>query len=112
MSPGNMIHVRSKDSIQVNEWSHIAFSYDGTGKAGGINLFKNGEKFEFEIRLNNLSKSIKPVSASGINIEERPVLIGKTYEGSTGDNGLFMGKMDDLKIFNKSISNLEVKNAI
>ena len=108
MSPGNMVHVRSKDSIKVDEWSHLAFSYNGTGKAKGITFYKNGNPFEFETQIDNLSKSIKPVSASGINLEQRAVLVGKTYEGSTGDNGLFMGKMDDLKIFNKAISQLEL----
>ena len=108
MSPGNMVHVRSKDSIKVDEWSHLAFSYNGTGKAKGITFYKNGNPFEFETQIDNLSKSIKPVSGSGINLEQRAVLVGKTYEGSTGDNGLFMGKMDDLKIFNKAISQLEL----
>ena len=109
MSPGNMIHLRSKDSIKVEEWNHLAFSYNGTGKAKGVTFYKNGEPFMLEPLINNLSKSIKPVSASGMTIEERAILIGKTYEGSTGDNGLFMGKMDDLKIFSKAISPLELK---
>lgn len=108
MAPGNMIHVRSKDSIKINEWNHLAFTYDGTGKAQGIKLYKNGSSLSFETPINNLSKSIKPVSASGINLEKRAVLIGKTYEGSTGDNGLFMGKMDELKIYRKAITPLEI----
>ena len=107
MSPGNMVHVRSKDSIKVNEWTHLSFSYNGNGKANGVHLFKNGTPFLVETKINNLSKSIKPVSASGINLEERAVLIGKTYEGSTGDNGLFIGTMDDLKIYDKALSALE-----
>ena len=107
MSPGNMIHVRSKDSIKVNEWTHLSFSYNGNGKANGVRLFKNGTPFLVNTKINNLSKSIKPVSTSGINLEERAVLIGKTYEGSTGDNGLFIGTMDDLKIYDKALSALE-----
>ena len=108
MAPGNMIHVRSKDSVELYEWAHLAFTYNGTGKANGIKLFRNGIPLLFEIQINNLSKSIKPVSTSGINLEKRAVLVGKTYESSTGDNGLFMGKMDELKIYNKAITPLEV----
>ena len=108
MAPGNMIHVRSKDSVELYDWAHLAFTYNGTGKANGIKLFKNGIPLLFEIQINNLSKSIKPVSTSGINLEKRAVLVGKTYESSTGDNGLFMGKMDELKIYNKAITPLEV----
>ena len=104
-----MIHIRSKKPIKINEWTHLAFTYNGKGKAEGIKLYSNGTPFGFEIILNNLSKSIKPVSASGLKLEERPILVGKTYEGSTGDNGLFMGKMDDIKIYNKPLSSLEMK---
>ena len=109
MAPGNMIHLKSKDSIKVNEWTHLSFSYDGTGEAKGIKLFKNGRLFPYVTELNNLSKSIQPVSASGLKIEQRPVLVGKTYEGSTGDNGLFMGKMDELRIYGTALTPLEVK---
>ena len=109
MAPGNMIHLKSKDSIKVNEWTHFSFSYDGTGDAKGIKLFKNGRLFPYVTELNNLSKSIQPVSASGLKIEQRPVLVGKTYEGSTGDNGLFMGKMDELRIYGAALTPLEVK---
>ena len=30
--------------MKVNNWYHIAFSYDGRGNSSGINLFLNGEK--------------------------------------------------------------------
>ena len=108
MAPGNMIHIRSKESVNLNNWAHLTFTYNGTGKANGLNIYKNGVSIDFEIKINNLSKSIKPVTASGLNLEKKPVLIGKTYETSTGDNGLFMGKMDELKIYNKAITPLEV----
>ena len=108
IAPGNMIHIRSVNSIKTNEWNHLAFSYDGKGDAEGIKLFKNASEFQFETRINNLSKSIKPVSASGLKLEDRAILIGKTYGTSIGDNGLFMGMMDDLRIYGKSISELEI----
>jgi|TARA_B110000285_G_scaffold235616_1_gene318773 hypothetical protein len=107
MSPGNMIHVRSTEAVLINQWTHLSFAYNGTGKANGVQLFKNGSPFATSTKINNLSKSIKPVSTSGMHVEQRAVLIGKTYEGSTGDNGLFKGKMDDLKIYDKSLSALE-----
>ena len=59
MSPGNMIHVRSKESIKINEWTHLSFSYNGNGKANGVRLFKNGTPFIVNTKINNLSKSIK-----------------------------------------------------
>ena len=34
--PHNLIHTRSKDSIKVGEWTHIAMSYDGSIHTDGI----------------------------------------------------------------------------
>ena len=109
MAPGNMIHIRSKDSLPINQWTQLAFTYEGTGEAEGVKLYQNGAPLIFEILIDKLSKSIKPVSASGLKLEKRPILIGKTYEGSTGDNGLFMGKMDEIKIYGRPLTGLEVK---
>ena len=109
IAPGNMIHIKTPQSIPVDEWKHVAFSYDGSGKAKGITLYLNGEILSFQTVIDNLYKSIKPVSSSGIKEEDRPVLIGKSYEGSTGDNGTFSGSMDDLMLFNKELSALELR---
>ena len=109
IAPGNMIHIRSKENIKVHEWNQLAFSYDGTGKAEGLKIYKNGRPFDFVTKINNLSKSIKPVTSSGLKLEKRPILIGKTYENSTGDNGLFMGKMDDIRIYKKELTDLEIR---
>ena len=61
-----MIHIRSKENIKVHEWNQLAFSYDGTGKAKGVKIYKNGRAFDFITKIDNLSKSIKPVTASGL----------------------------------------------
>jgi len=109
VAPGNMIHVKAPEIIPTEKWKHLAFSYDGSGKAKGVKIYIDGEKIPLENLIDNLYKSIKPVSASGIKEEDRPVLIGKSYEGSTGDNGTFSGSMDELMLFEKELSGLELK---
>ena len=89
IAPGNMVHIRTEQTIHVEQWKHLAFSYSGSGKADGIKLFIDGKEVAIENLIDNLYKSIKPVSASGMKIEDRPILVGKSYEGSTGDNGTF-----------------------
>ena len=64
--PGDAIHVKSTDSLKLNNWHHIAFSYDGSGNASGIILFLNGEKINKKVVFENLKKSILPISSSGI----------------------------------------------
>ena len=108
IAPGNMVHLRTEQTIPVEQWKHLAFSYNGSGKADGIKLFIDGKEVAIENLIDNLYKSIKPVSASGMKIEDRPILVGKSYEGSTGDNGTFSGSMDDLVFFDKKLSALEL----
>ena len=108
--PGDAIHVKSVDSLKVNNWYHIAFSYDGRGNSSGINLFLNGEKINKKVVFDNLKKSILPVSSSGIYLQEQALKIGASGDFSSGDNGWVKGLMDELFIFNKSISTYELKN--
>tara|TARA_B100000575_G_scaffold50638_1_gene37383 strand:- start:2470 stop:5685 length:3216 start_codon:yes stop_codon:yes gene_type:complete len=108
--PGDAIHVKSVDSLKVNNWHHIAFSYDGSGNSSGINLFLNGEKINKKVVFDNLKKSILPVSSSGIYLQEQALKIGASGDFSSGDNGWVEGLMDELFIFNKSISSYELKN--
>ena len=107
--PGNAIHVKSPDSIKINKWDHLAFTYDGSGEASGVKLFLNGNQINQIVKTDNLYKSIKPVSSSGIRNERRSVKVGESYDGSSGDNRIFKGKMDELFIFNKSLSTFEIK---
>jgi hypothetical protein len=107
--PGNAIHVKSPDSLKVNKWDHLAFTYDGSGEASGVKLFLNGNQINQIVKTDNLYKSIKPVSSSGIRNERRSVKVGESYDGSSGDNRIFKGKMDELFIFNKSLSTFEIK---
>ena len=108
--PGDAIHVKSIDSLKVNNWYHIAFSYDGSGNSSGINLFLDGEKINKKVVFDNLKKSILPVSSSGIYLQEQALKIGASGDFSSGDNGWVEGLMDELFVFNKSISTYELKN--
>ena len=108
--PGDAIHVKSIDSLKVNNWHHIAFSYDGSGNSSGINLFLDGEKINKKVVFDNLKKSILPVSSSGIYLQEQALKIGASGDFSSGDNGWVEGLMDELFVFNKSISTYELKN--
>lgn len=108
IAPSNMIHIRTTQSIPVEQWKHVAFSYNGSGKATGIKLFIDGQEAVVENRIDNLYKSIKPVSVGGMKVEKRAILVGKSYESFSGDNGTFSGAMDELILFNKKLSGLEM----
>lgn len=55
----NAITVRSKRGISRREWVHLAFSYDGSGKAAGVKLYIDGKPQEVEIVSDTLTDSIR-----------------------------------------------------
>ena len=107
--PHNYIHNRSQDSIPLNTWTHLAFTYDGSGKAGGIQLFVNGLVIKNEIAFDNLYKSIHPVKVGNHELNNTPLRVGKSYRSYTGESGFFKGKLDELIIFDRQITPLEIQ---
>ena len=113
VAPSNLIHVRSMDSLKLNEWHHLSLTVDGSGKTEGVQFFHNGEEIKTEGVIDNLYKTMKPTyreREKGFVSTRRNLIIGKSYEGSTGDYGLFAGKLDELKFFNGILTPFEVRS--
>ncbi|TYA74630.1 DUF1553 domain-containing protein [Seonamhaeicola marinus] len=101
--PSNAIQVTSKEPITGKEWANVTVSYDGSGKAEGVHLYKNGEEIPVEVDINNLYKSIlfKPnIHTYGF----RGFRIGRR----DGMKSFVDGGIDNLKIFDKALSAIEV----
>ncbi|CAN0519920.1 unnamed protein product, partial [Laminaria digitata] len=56
--PHNYMQVTSLQGISSEDWQHVFFSYDGSGKAEGIRLFVNGQQIAHEIPYDKLYKTI------------------------------------------------------
>ncbi|MBX2875380.1 MAG: DUF1553 domain-containing protein [Saprospiraceae bacterium] len=101
--PQNAIQVTSKASIEPKKWSQVTVTYDGSSQAEGVTLFIDGQKQEVEIDYNNLYKSIlfKPdihtYGFSGMTLGVRDKFIP-----------FKKGGLDELKIFDRQLSHLEV----
>ncbi len=106
--PHNYIHIKSKQSIPLNEWKHVGFSYDGSGKAKGLSLFIDGSKVAIEIGYDKLYKSIKTIKSAIHTIYNQPVKVAKSYRGFTGENGIFKGALDDIRIYEREVSQAEM----
>ncbi|MGI9549932.1 MAG: DUF1553 domain-containing protein [Aurantibacter sp.] len=106
--PHNYIHIRSKDSIKKHEWRHVAFSYDGSGKANGLKIFVDGREQTVDIAYDRLYKSIKTIKDKEHTLYTRSIKVARNYSFSTGENGIFQGKIDDIRIYWRTLSPLEV----
>lgn len=101
--PTNAIQVISKSPLSEKEWANVTITYDGSGKAEGVQLYKNGEHLPTEIEINNLYKSIlfKPnIHTYGFH--------GFQIGRRDGMKSFVDGGVDNLKIFNTSLSAVEV----
>ena len=71
------------------------------------------ENIEKVILINNLYKSILPTKRDKekgfVDNKKSKLQIGRSNEGSTGDYGLFTGKMDEFRFYNEELTEFEVK---
>lgn len=101
--PQNALQITTKSIIEPGKWSQLTVTYDGSSKAEGVSIFIDGEKQEVEIDYNNLYKSIlfKPdIHTYGFN----GITLGARDKFIPFKNG----GLDEIKVFDRQLSDLEV----
>ena len=125
--PHNYFHVQTLQTIETNQWTHVGFTYDGSEKGAGVNIFINGQPVKTVTQYDHLYKSIKPIAGvpagdftKQINTKafddielaykqiRRPVKVAKSYRAYTGEYGVFKGIIDEIRIFDKELSFVEM----
>lgn len=101
--PSNAIQVKTKNPIPKKEWSHITVSYDGLARAEGVHIYLNGKEVPLEIEINSLYKSI----LFRKNVHNYP-FYGFTLGVRDKFKTLKDGGIDNLRIYNRELSALEV----
>ncbi len=100
--PHNMIHVKSKESVQLDKWNHLFVSYDGSMDSEGVELAINGKKAERIEVYNRLYKNILPIEVNR-ELSDRGLQVGQSYRAFTGDNGILNGYLDEMLIFENQV---------
>lgn len=106
--PDDYIEVVTTREVAFDLWSQIGFTYDGSGKAAGVELFLNGEKQEVIILSDKLTRSILPIHEYTAKLDTASVRLGKSYRLFTSDPGIYLGAMDEVKLFDRKLSALEM----
>ncbi|MBL9210515.1 MAG: DUF1553 domain-containing protein, partial [Opitutaceae bacterium] len=91
----NAIAVRTKQRISRKEWVHLAFTYDGSGKAAGVRLFINGRPQEVEVVTDTLSGSIRTTA---------PLQLARRTGGSASPETSFQ----DVRVYARALAADEV----
>ncbi len=93
--PEDLIHIEADEDFPAKAFTHIAITYDGSGKAAGLKLYVNGVLAKSSVKKDNLAGSIRT---------KTPFSIGRRGESSV----LFHGHIDDLCIYQRALSALEI----
>ena len=106
--PQNYLQVTTQATLPKNTWHHVMFAYDGLGNAKGVRLFINGESVECTIAYDNLYRSIVHGWGKQEGWPQKPVIVGRSGRFYTGDNGVFLGSIDHITLFNQYVTEREV----
>ncbi len=106
--PHNYMQITADISIPKEEWHHVLFTYDGLGQASGIHLYVNGKKIKCSTDYDNLYRTIVYDWKKQEGWHQKPVMVGRSGRFYTGDNGVFIGSIDHIKLFNRYLTAREV----
>jgi hypothetical protein len=101
--PQNAIQVSTLAPVPAKQWTKVTVTYDGTSKAFGAKIYVNGEAAKTAVDFDNLykgilyEKDIHTYGFQGFMVGQRNLLI------PFKDGGI-----DELKIYDKSLTPLEV----
>ncbi len=93
--PDEAIHVQTEKDLPFDTFQHLAFTYDGSGKAAGVKLFVNGQPVATKALKDKLPGTIKTTASFAI--------------GRRGGGGSpFSGRVDELCVFPRALTEAEV----
>lgn len=88
------IRVESQQALPLDQWCHVAVTYDGSRVADGIRVFIDGQPIAMDVKLDRINQSFAALT--------EPLRIG-------GGQSYFCGEMDDLRIYDRDLDPTEVE---
>ncbi|HUG90314.1 MAG TPA: DUF1553 domain-containing protein, partial [Planctomycetaceae bacterium] len=95
--PGDALKVVGKAQVPGNEWTHVAVTYDGSGKAAGVKVYYNGKAQETLVEADALKSTVR----TGV-----PFKIGQRNTSEP----LNAAGLQDLRIYTRALSPAEVES--
>ena len=92
--PDNALHLVTNEILENEKWQHVFVTYDGSSRAAGIRVYVDGTPRMATVTIDALSDSIQTTS---------PLRIGRRNPG-----GAFQGRIDDVRFYDRRLSDTEV----
>jgi len=100
--PGNAVAIRTNGQIPKGAWSHIAWSWDGSGRAKGLKLYIDGHLAESTVLEDSLWKKINAYGDLGDSRGDW------TFSQRFRDKGFKGGEIADVAFATRALSPIEV----
>jgi len=98
--PGNALKVSTRDAVlKPGEWQHVFVTYNGSGKAAGIQIYINGVP---QKRLIVNTNTLAPKASIHTTV---PLKIGQRSEGQHFTDG----SVQDARVYDRQLSAVEIK---
>ncbi|MGL4513607.1 MAG: DUF1553 domain-containing protein [Lacipirellulaceae bacterium] len=95
--PGDAIRLRARALLPLDRWVHLAVTYDGSSRAAGMRLYVDGVLATTDVVRDCLTKS-------AVDPEINRVAVGARFR----DRGFTGGEVDELLLFDRRLSALEI----
>jgi len=83
----NALQIRTHDRLRLGQWYHVTLTSDGSGRASGMNLYVDGQRYDVDVLQDTLTGSFAT---------DAPLRLGSKPLGKP-----FYGAVDDLRLYNK-----------
>ena len=105
--PYQSLDIRTKQDVPMNEWVHFVWTYDGSSKAEGMQVYQNGEPTEIVIERNYLYRSTYPYQdlTGSVYMQYQGLVIGNRHY----DQDFTGGRIDEVRILNQEAGGLVAK---
>ena len=97
--PGSSLKVVALEAIPADRWVHVTLTYDGSSRAAGARIYVDGQPAATEVVRDKLAGDI-----TYDREKQPPLLLGHRFR----DNGFKGGAVDELRMFARELSPLEV----
>jgi hypothetical protein len=84
------LRVETERPIELNQWHHVAMTYDGSRVAAGVRIYVDGQPQKLKVILDHLTQSFE----SGFESKDE-LWLG----GGAGPDNNFRGQMRDVRIY-------------
>ncbi len=105
--PYQSLDIRDPEALPLNQWVHYVWTYDGSSKAKGMRIYRNGEEIRPKIRRDYLYRSTKPYldTRATVYAHYRGLIIGNRHYDQDFTGGL----LDEVRILNREAGSLVAK---